>query len=459
MKRKGIPRHRDWLLARLAAAVLVFVSLHPACAAKYQVGPARGYTNLQAVANLLLPGDVVEVDGDATYPGGVSFDQSGTESRPIIVRGLRVDGKRPVIAGVSGKPGAAVVRIRGNHYLFEGFDVTAGGDPLTGRGVYNVADHVTVRDTVVHDCPCTGVSGAAVAGSFMLDGVEIYHCGRDGRAHQIYVESDNAKHPNAVFRMQYCYLHDGSGGNNVKSRVGRNEIYYNWIEGSPFHELDLIGADPSDQAHGAAHKVREDSDVVGNVFFKTAKSQGALARLGSDGTGASNGRYRFVNNTVVFDPAASVQSGIFKISGFCESLEIDNNVFYRGGKHFTLIRDMRPQHTKPLCIVGSNNWVPKGSTVRATLNGTIYGLNPGFADVSDFDFTPTAKSPLVDAGHLPTESPPDVPFPNPLQTPRFLPPPRRLRPPDMVVARPQNGEIDIGAFEFSSNKPAEIHGQ
>jgi hypothetical protein len=34
----------------------------------YQVGPTRTYTTLQAVAPLLNPGDLVEVDGNVTYP-------------------------------------------------------------------------------------------------------------------------------------------------------------------------------------------------------------------------------------------------------------------------------------------------------------------------------------------------------------------------------------------------------
>lgn len=44
-----------------------------AFAATYQVGPGKAYANLGAVAGLLNPGDIVEVDGNATYPGGGSF--------------------------------------------------------------------------------------------------------------------------------------------------------------------------------------------------------------------------------------------------------------------------------------------------------------------------------------------------------------------------------------------------
>ena len=55
-------------------------------------------------------------------------------------------------------------------------------------------------------------------------------------------------HPGSVFRMEHCWVHDGNGGNGVKSRAERNEIYYNWIEGSYYHELELIGPDGMDES-------------------------------------------------------------------------------------------------------------------------------------------------------------------------------------------------------------------
>src|SRR5204863_6896191 len=130
------------------------------------------------------------------------------------------------------------------------------------------------------------------AGSLTLEYSELYHNGNGESSHQIYMATDEAMYPQSVFRMQFCYVHDALGGNNVKSRAERNEIYYNWIEGAFYHELDLIGS--QEYAEGVA---REDSDVVGNVFVKTSTYQ--VARIGGDGTGQSFGRYRFVNNTFV----------------------------------------------------------------------------------------------------------------------------------------------------------------
>ena len=70
----------------------------------------------------------------------------------VFFRGIRVNGLRPVISG-----GTNTVEFRlSDHYLFEGFDVTGG----SFRGIYHHAHDITIRDTVVHDCPAHGILGA-----------------------------------------------------------------------------------------------------------------------------------------------------------------------------------------------------------------------------------------------------------------------------------------------------------
>ena len=74
--------------------------------------------------------------------------------------------------------------------------------------------------TVVHDCPSHGILGADEdSGSLTLDYVEVYRCGSGYSHHPIYIATDEQTHPHSVFRMQHCYVHDGLGGNNVKSRA------------------------------------------------------------------------------------------------------------------------------------------------------------------------------------------------------------------------------------------------
>src|SRR5687767_8286967 len=84
-------------MCRLALFVAA-LSSSAALALTYQVGPSRYHTQLTDVAGLLNPGDVVEVDGNATY-GPVTFSRPGSAAQPIVIRGLRVNGNRPIISG------------------------------------------------------------------------------------------------------------------------------------------------------------------------------------------------------------------------------------------------------------------------------------------------------------------------------------------------------------------------
>jgi hypothetical protein len=421
----------------VALSVLGAVPVH---GASYQVGPGRTYTSLQQVAGLLGPGDLVQVDGDVTYAGGVVFTRAGSSAQPITIRGLRVNGNRPVLSGgvntvafttpwpYSG-PGA-------DHYVLEGFDVTGG----TSRCIYHQASDLVIRDVVVHDCPAHGILGADEgSGSLLLEYSEVYRCGNGGSQHQIYMATDEVHYPGSVFRMQYCTLHDGNGGNNVKSRAERNEIYYNWIEGAFYHELELIGPDGGDGGNPGLK--REDSDVVGNVFVK--RNTFYVTRVGGDGTGETRGRYRFVNNTFVCGASAA-----FRIFDGIESIEMHNNVFHREGGAVTLTRTVDASWVAGEQIAGSQNWVLTGAAAVPTQwTGTLFGSSPGFSNLAGNDLMPAEGSPLLDQGTATPSGPPGYPFPSPLFPPAKHPPMHLSLPPGAAEPRPASGGLDLGAFE------------
>ncbi|MCU0293206.1 MAG: right-handed parallel beta-helix repeat-containing protein, partial [Thermoanaerobaculaceae bacterium] len=426
---------RHMFLAALGLAVAFAAS-----AATLQVGPGRTYTSLQQVVGIVNPGDVVEVDGNVTYPGGVTFTRAGKVAQPITIRGLRVAGNRPVLSGGTNTvafttpwpysgPGA-------DHYVFEGFDVTGG----TSRCIYHQAFNLTIRDVVVHDCPAQGILGADEgSGSLLLEYTEVHHCGNGSSQHQIYMATDEVHYPGSVFRMQHCYVHDGNGGNNVKSRAERNEIYYNWIEGAFYHELELIGPDGGDGGNPALE--REDSDVVGNVLLK--RNTFYVTRVGGDGTGETNGRYRFVNNTFLCGSSAA-----FRIFDGIESIEMHNNVFHRDGGVVTITRTVEASWVAGEQIAGSKNWVLTGAaSVPAQWTGTITGAGPGFTSLTGNDLRPAAGSPLLDQGSASPSGPPGYPFPGPLFPPAKHPPAHQPQAPGSAEARPAVGVIDIGAFE------------
>lgn len=385
----------------------------------YLVGPDRDYNILQQVVSLLGPGDIVEVDGDQTYPGGVIFENAGLPEQKIVIRGIEINGNLPVITGGENTVAFTTWPISSqgaDHYIFENFEITGG----TKRCVFHQADDLTIRNTVVHDCPAQGILGAdGGSGSLLLEFVEVYNCGNGDSQHQIYMATDEVNHPGSVFRMQFCYIHDGNGGNNIKSRAERNEIYYNWIEVAYYHELELIGPDPVGAPDGwTADLKREDSDVVGNVLRKT-NDRSFITRVGGDATGESDGRYRFINNTIIANDNA-----VFRIFDGIQSIEMHNNVFYRDGGGVNMIRSVDAEwQTGSEVITGSNNWVVQETyNIPSQWTGTIAGSSPGFEDFAALDLRPALGSDLLDQITQAPSGPPGFTFPDPLYPPSFHPP-------------------------------------
>jgi len=253
--------------------------------------------------------------------------------------------------------------------------------------------------------------------------------------------TDERGHPGSVFRMQHCFVHDGRGGNNVKSRAERNEIYSNWIEGALYHEVELIGPEGEDP-----ERKREDSDVVGNVLWKTRDSY--VTRIGGDRTADTNGRYRFVNNTIVVAGGRAV----FRAFDGIESVEMTNNVLYRPGGGVRVLEDEDAKwHTGSQVIAGSHNWISAGSTaIPPAWVGTISGTDPGFVDVAARDVRPRPGGPLVNAGTSVTSLSKQFPFPSPLAVPAFTPPRHALAEVGVAPPRAVVGVIDIGAFELGT---------
>jgi hypothetical protein len=263
--------------------------------------------------------------------------------------------------------------------------------------------------------------------------------------------TDESAHPGSTFRLQFCWIHDGTGGNNVKSRSERNEIYYNWIEGAVYHELELIGPDPAGGVPAALK--REDSDVVGNVLRKRATSYGSagtfyVTRFGGDGTGESKGRYRVVNNTIVLGTSAA-----FRLFDGLESVEMHNNVFASStGTPAPIVRTVEAVWTAGEQISGQNNWVQNGLTqAPAGWTGTVSGAQPGFRNFGSDDLTPAEGSPLINGGTSAPQSPQEFSFPSPLFPPAAHPPQHTLLVPGSAVPRPLIGLPDIGAFEFQQS--------
>lgn len=448
--------------AALAICVALAAAGH-AVAATYTVGPSgRQYTQLSTLFERvdLAPGDVVLVDGDATYRGGivVGDDDGGDAKRPVTIRWSRAAGQqRPKLAG-----GANTIKFeQSNHLVFEGFEVSGGSRSC----IFSEAHDVTVRDAYVHDCPAHGILGADQnSGSFTLEYSEVARAGAGDTRHAIYMQSDEKAWPGAVFRMRHNYVHDASGGVLVRVRHERAEIHYNWIEGSDLHEVELIGPDCEAQKPGwNADLRREDAELVGNVIVHDARSRsGNALRIGGDLNGRNQGRVRLANNTILFRRTGPVAAVLVQLGQ--GSLEMHNNVVYQAGAGVPMIvRENAANAVRtPFCgppgrepwsdgrkVAGSRNWVQdKAAGVPREWQGTLRGGDPMFVDAGGRRLRPRAGSPLPDAGNPAPVTPAAFPFPAPLALPAFEPPPGRK--PALGERRPRvapPGRIAIGALE------------
>jgi hypothetical protein len=423
-------------------------------ATTYQVGSGRTYATLQDVVDLLRPGDVVLVDGDATYPSGAQIAQNGTADKPITISGIRPEGgKRPLVKGTS----TYGIDISADYIRFEGFEVR--GRPK-GIGVFG--NNITVRDCIIDSCNHGLIGYGTGTGNVTVEYCEFFGNGiptGNATQHQIYMATDEYAHPGSVFRLQFCYIHGGVEGDNVKSRAERNEIYYNWIEnaGSSGHGMGLFAPDPEDNDQVDIATAREDADVVGNVVIQ---SRNACVRIGGDAPGyPTNGRYRFVNNTFI---CTGSRGDAIRTFNTIETLEMYNNAIFatQSGSDIRIVNDADGEWVhSPRSLIGSNNWVVEGATLvpsAAEWSQTIRGTASPFTNTGAKDFRPARGGPLVNAGAAATPTIAAYPFPKPLFPPLFHPPQATLIDTGTAEARPNVEVIDIGAFEASPANVADF---
>ena len=441
-----------------ALAMLPFL----ASATTYTVGPGKQYSQLSTVfsSNDLAPGDIVLVDGGATYNGGIVVreDDGGTAANPVVIRWNRAVGAtRPLLQG-----GQHTIKFeRSNNVVFEGFEVTGGSSTC----VFSEADNITVRDSLIRDCPSHGILGADQnSGSFTLEYSEIRNSGAGTSRHSIYMQSDEVTFPGAVFRMHYNYVHSGTGGVLVRVRHERAQIYYNWIENSVYGEMELIGPDCDTQKAGWTPDLkREDADIVGNVIVHTNSWRNAI-RAGGDLDGRSQGRLRLVNNTIIFDRSGAANAVMVQLGA--GSVEMHNNVIYQtaAGSSPAILREnpasdvgdpdvCEPQSKEPWAgsrkVFGTNNWVQNGAQlIPPEFTGTLRGADPMLADIATRKLRPVAGSPLIDTANANPPAPPAFPFPSPQLLPAYDPPVRaKLAVGDEHARLPLASKYDIGAFE------------
>ncbi|MEP6925870.1 MAG: Ig domain-containing protein [Pyrinomonadaceae bacterium] len=461
----------------LGIAVLIFVT-SIASAAIYEVGPNKPLATIAAVPwATLQPGDTVLIYWRATaYKEKWVICRQGTAVAPITVRGVpNSNGDLPVIDGNGAttpsnlnfpgdsrsviKIGSANIPadtlpqyitienldIRSAHpnYQFTDENGASGTYASAASSVYvEKGENIIIRNCRLHD----NANGFFVASSpqlasrnILVEGNYIYDNGIVGSAFQ---------HNNYTAAIGITFQYNrfgapkaGALGNNLKDRSAGLVVRYNWIE-SGNRQLDLV--DGEDSPLIVNDPGYRKTFVYGNILIEPdGAGNNQITHYGGDsGTTADyrKGTLYFYNNTIISTRAGNTT--LFRLSTNEETADARNNIFYvsASGANLALLDD-----TGVLAI--SHNWFKPGwrksfSNQNATVNNdgtSVETASPNFADEIGQDFQLLASSPAINAGTILNSA--ALPANNVV---------RQYVLHQTGQARPANGILDIGAFEFGN---------
>jgi len=402
--------------------------------ATYRVGPGQAHAKISAVADRLAPGDVVELHGP--IKDRVRFRRHATREKPVTIRGI---GEKPVLIDFDGARNG--ITAEGDHYVLENLELAN----ASFRGIFHLCDNLVVRGCILHHNH-DGIMGGDTpkSGDILIEYCEFHHNGDGIYAHQMYLASWR---PKATATVQFNYIHDRSGGSDLKSRMPRNLVRYNWFDGGA---LDFPDTD-------RGPRIVEWTRLIGNVIAGQGRGNRYLfAHVGSDQARSpgNNATFTFVNNLFITDGdnTRAVHS-----HGLVKEVQLYNNIFVRtGGESFGAVVGVggdRRLKTRLGAVTGSSNWVLEGvndvapeSNVpefEVKLERTLRGKSPGLVDLAGGDYRLRPGSPCLRTGSA------EAPF-----LPEFEPPVRKRLQVGSAKKRARGKTIDLGPFEATVHEQA-----
>ena len=449
----------------------------------YEVGPSQTLQNIAQVPwATLQPGDTVLIYWRATpYKEKWVICRQGTAAQPITVRGVpNASGDLPVIDGngattpsnlnfwseVRGviKIGGANVpadtmpkyitienlEIRSAHpnYTFTDRNGATQTYSSAASSIYvEKGENITVRNCKMHDSAngfFVASSDDTVSRNILVEGNYIFGNGIVGSAFQ---HNNYTAAIGIVFQYnRFGAMRAGANGNALKDRSAGTVVRYNWIEAGN-RQLDLVEGEDSVQIRSAPEYRK--TYVYGNVLIEPdGAGNSQITHYGGDGGDAATyrkGTLYFYNNTVVSTRTGNTT--LFRLSTNEENCDARNNIFYvtANGANLALIDD-----TGILSI--SHNWFkPSWRISHGTATGTVindgtsvHWTTPAFVDEAAQDFRLASNSFCINAGT--TLHADALPANNVV---------RQYVRHQTSEARPVNGTLDIGAYEFA-NAPLQI---
>nr|WP_319394162.1 PKD domain-containing protein [uncultured Desulfobacter sp.] len=433
---------------------------NPAGGSVYEIGPGKTYESTHDVAlQWLTAGDVVRIyakPDQAPYREKFIAAGVGTASNPIRIVGIPDDqGNKPVFYGYNALDNPNY----GNYYWNENRQVI-----LIGQYSSKPAEHLIIEGLAVHGAvygdPYTNDSGQASTYASNACGIRvsmgtvtIRNCDIHGNENGIFsantenlvIENcsihDNGVHTSST-QQHNLYLGGGAGsrvtvqyshigellndGQQAKFRTETLIFRYNWVEGGKNSVLDLV----EDGDNGVS-----DAYVYGNVLIKPAyANNGRMIHFGGDNAAIHRtGTLYFFNNTCIIK-TVNRQVVLFQITETGADVIADNNIFYKPAGISLPLYLCDPYREDNL--TGENNWLRDSILGAELLSSSLLGETPGFIDAGNDDYHLADAAPVKDIiqGDLfPGGYVPDKQYVKHLA----------------FESRPDDGRLDIGAFELA----------
>jgi hypothetical protein len=366
-----------------------------------QVGPTRQYKTIRQAAAVMKDGSVIEVDaGD--YPNDiVVWRKNG-----VVIRGVGTTRSRvyataviPYTQGNDLQNGKGLWVVQGTGTRVENMEFyNAKVTDQNGSGIRNEGRNTTICNGYFHNNE-NGFMGEAY-GTLTIEYSTFADNGRgDGYTHNVYVGDGGTTDETLVFR------HNDSShvsvGHLLKTRARVNYILYNRL----MDEQDGTSSYNVDVSNGGL------TYMIGNLMQQSANtSNSTMVAYGAEGllSGRTHALY-LVNNTLVNDRGSGQFMSVASGTPTYRSL---NNLFVGAGT------------------------VDSGIAPTATSN--LQTSAPAFTDRANFDYHLTSTSPARDKGSSPGSA-----------GSYSLTPVYQYVDPAGREARPVNGVLDVGAFEYA----------
>lgn len=362
-------------------------------ATTWPVGPGKTYQKPSQVASLVTSGDTVLIDA-GEYIGDVAFWK---------VDGLLLQGEggfAHLNANGQSAGQKAIWVVQGDDITIEQIEFSNCSVPdQNGAGIRQEGTNLTVRHCKFHDNENGILAGNDANSTILVEYSEFGWNGYgDGYSHNIYVNHV------ASFIFRYNYSHDSQIGHLVKSRAHQNFILFNRLD--------------SQQGSGVSYEVDLPngglSFLIGNQIHQPQDgANSALVSYGQEGLSNPGPHQCYaINNTMI---NGKTVGRFFSLNANTELFKAWNNL-----------------------LVGGGDVISTAAQVMDTVRNFRF-LDPfevGFVDVLNGDVHLMSGSPAIDQGL-------DPEYANTIS----LYPAEQYVHPASVEMRPQNGLLDIGAFE------------